>query len=516
MQKKIFSLLVLLMTAVTGAWAQTPELLVTIQSRNSGLNSGSMTFGDKAIVTFSNSVRNDNDEWGWYSYFGEGSSLLTVTSVEGYTITSCKFYVETDGPAVNGYTIEGESPSVFLNETKVYTDASQSVFLGIYGITKIEVYGYEGSPAPASTTNYYLVGTMNDWGASKQFLLTPNPGNAAEYMITLNLKAGTELKVIGVDAQNNATWYPSGDNYYVNTAGQYTVYFRPDGSGDQGQGWHQGCIYLDPAPAPAVPLTDLGSGQWQFQMPSYAVVAKIEYDTELELQEENVNTAVLADWHGYEADITLQRTLKAGSWNTLAVPFNVSSQMLGHLTSTYGMQVKQLATVDTNGEHITLNFTDATQMEAGKPYLVKVTSDFDFSAQALPNVEVSKELHPVTTTYIDFIPTLGKTTIEGVDAENILFVAAENKLKNPKEMPAYMKGFRAYFQLKNLPADARTFALNIGGEATGIEHSTLNIDHSSEAIYDLQGRKVNGQSSMVNGQLNKGVYIQNGKKTVVK
>ena len=70
--------------------------------------------------------------------------------------------------------------------------------------------------------NYYLVGTMNDWGASKQFLLTPNPGNAAEYMITLNLKAGAELKVIGVDAQNNATWYPSGDNYYVNTAGQYT------------------------------------------------------------------------------------------------------------------------------------------------------------------------------------------------------------------------------------------------------------------------------------------------------
>ena len=80
--------------------------------------------------------------------------------------------------------------------------------------------------------NYYLVGTMNDWGASKQFLLTPNPGNAAEYMITLNLKEDTELKVIGVDGENNATWYPSGDNYYVNTAGQYTVYFRPDGRDD--------------------------------------------------------------------------------------------------------------------------------------------------------------------------------------------------------------------------------------------------------------------------------------------
>ena len=366
--------------------------------------------------------------------------------------------------------------------------------------------------------NYYLVGTMNDWGASKQFLLTPNPGNAAEYMITLNLKAGTQLKVIGVDAQNNATWYPSGDNYYVNTAGQYTVYFRPDGSGT-GEGWHQGCIYLDPAPAPAVPLTDLGSGQWQFQMPSYAVVAKIEYDTELELQEENVNTAVLADWHGYEADITLQRTLKAGSWNTLAVPFNVSSTMLGYLTSQYGLTVKQLSTTSLEGETIYLNFTDATSMVAGTPYLVKVTTDFDFSAQALPNVEVSQELNPVRTTYIDFIPTLGKTTIgrEGDDPTNVLFVASGNLLKNPTAMPAYMKGFRAYFQLKGEAASqVRAFSMNFGdGETEGITSIGQLDNLQSDDWYDLSGRKLsNGQLS--NRQMNKGVYIQNGKKVIIK
>jgi hypothetical protein len=50
-----------------------------------------------------------------------------------------------------------------------------------------------------------------------------------------------------------------------------------------------------------------------------------------------------------------------------------------------------------------------------------------------------------------------------------------------------------------------------------IEHSPLNIEHSSGAIYDLGGRKmVNGQWSMVNGNLPKGVYIHNGKKVVVK
>ena len=358
--------------------------------------------------------------------------------------------------------------------------------------------------------NYYLVGTMNDWGASKQFLLTRNPGNAAEYMITLNLKADTQLKVIGVEEGKETVWYPSGDNYVVNDAGQYTVYFRPDGQG--GEGWHYGCIYLAAAPAPAVPLTDLGSGQWQFQMPDYAVVAKIEYDTELELQEENVNTAVLADWDGYEADITLKRKLVAGSWNTLAVPFNVSSQMLGYLTSTYGMSVKQLAStsLENEGKTLMLNFTDATEMVAGTPYLVKVSSDYDFSARALPNVEVSKELNPVQTDYADFIPTLGKTTIgsEGDDPTNVLFVASGNKLKNPSEMPAYMKGFRAYFLLKNVPAGTRSFALNIDSEATSIISTTDNTDNT-DSVYDLQGRKVDNAAT-------KGVYIQNGRKVVVK
>ena len=49
-------------------------------------------------------------------------------------------------------------------------------------------------------------------------------------------------------------------------------------------------------------------------------------------------------------------------------------------------------------------------------------------------------------------------------------------------------------------------------EETSIHNSQFTIDNG--AVYDLQGRKVNGQSSMVNGQLKKGVYILNGKKVV--
>ena len=66
-----------------------------------------------------------------------------------------------------------------------------------------------------------------------------------------------------------------------------------------------------------------------------------------------------------------------------------------------------------------------------------------------------------------------------------------------------------------------------GSFADGVMQLTYDIEtgiksmHNSQCtmhneVYDLQGRKVNGQSSMFNGQLKKGLYIVNGKKEVVK
>ena len=63
---------------------------------------------------------------------------------------------------------------------------------------------------------------------------------------------------------------------------------------------------------------------------------------------------------------------------------------------------------------------------------------------------------------------------------------------------------------------------NEQGTLRGVVSSTTGInkvvtDKSSNGpVYDLQGRKVNGQWSMVNGQLKKGLYIVNGKKVIVK
>ena len=71
-----------------------------------------------------------------------------------------------------------------------------------------------------------------------------------------------------------------------------------------------------------------------------------------------------------------------------------------------------------------------------------------------------------------------------------------------------MKGFRAYFVLTGANA-AREFVLDLGDETTGIADVRGQKEDARGDYYDLQGRRVNGAAQ-------KGVYIVNGKKTVIK
>ena len=143
--KKTILTLVALLAVTTGAWADETPLLTIENKDYASFKSGSMTFDDMVTVTFSNEVKNYGSTTGWFSSTG---SLLTVAGTNGYTITSCKFYTDA-GIAAIGYTVEGESPSVFLSEGYVYTDNSKSVNIGEPGVKKIEVYGGVASSAPS-------------------------------------------------------------------------------------------------------------------------------------------------------------------------------------------------------------------------------------------------------------------------------------------------------------------------------------------------------------------------------
>jgi hypothetical protein len=217
----------------------------------------------------------------------------------------------------------------------------------------------------------------------------------------------------------------------------------------------------------------------------------------ISLSEESDNSKTLTMYDGQTADVTMTRSLATGSWNTFAAPFSTAIPS--------GWTVKELSSTSFADGTLTLNFATATSIEAGKPYLVKVAANTDLSTAPFTGAIVSKDAQPFTSTDVDFIPTLGATTIEGSDTENILFLGADNELLNPSEMPARMKGFRAYFQLKNVPAEVRYFQISIEGEVTGIRET--QIANGTNDIYDLQGRKVRNAAG-------KGMYIVNGKKVV--
>ena len=219
----------------------------------------------------------------------------------------------------------------------------------------------------------------------------------------------------------------------------------------------------------------------------------------LTLDETEDNSEVLAAADGKPFDVTLKRTLQTGSWNTFAVPFDIDTPD--------GWTVKELKSSTLADGTLTLSFGNAQGIEAGKPYLVKVADKVE--TPTFKGVTVSTDFVKTETTAVDFVPTLGKTAIEG-DATSILFLGAGNKLFYPTQLPSDMKGFRAYFQLKGDATSARSFRMDFGdGETTSIKTTNFTNYTNSEEWYDLQGRRVNGAAK-------KGVYIVNGKKTVVK
>ncbi len=258
-----------------------------------------------------------------------------------------------------------------------------------------------------------------------------------------------------------------------------------------------------------VELTKNPDGTWSLAAtPAFDVELEVEYETALALSETTDNSAALTEWDGYEADVTLTRTLATGSWNTFAAPFSTAIPE--------GWTVKELTGATFSNGTLTLTFADVSSIVAGKPYLVKVAANTDLSAAPFTEAIVSKDAQPFTSTDVDFIPTLGATTIPDGDTKAVLFLTAGNTLLNPSALPANMKGFRAYFQLKGEAASmARAFSIDFGdGETTGITSIGQLDNLQSDDWYDLSGRKLsNGQLS--NRQMKKGVYIQNGKKVII-
>ena len=235
------------------------------------------------------------------------------------------------------------------------------------------------------------------------------------------------------------------------------------------------------------------------------------------------NATRLSNYDDLEANVTLSgRTLyKDNSWNTICLPFAMTAaQVTAQLAPT---KLMTLSTATFNDGTLTLNFADATEIEAGKPYIIKWTGNTEWGNPTFTGVTVSSAAPAdVEGTAANFhgIYTPYST---GGENKSMLYLGANNTLYYPNAAMT-INAFRAYFTLNGIeagpasssaPAAVRAFVLNFGDgdETTGIisiDNGQLIIDNSMDAWYSLDGRRLTGKPSRA------GVYINNGKKIVIK
>lgn len=415
------------------------------------------------------------------------SNSITFTNLEAGTY---KFKV-----------IDGENWKGFTDLTEVadnlYNDAEGNICfkLGEAGNVTVTYISGETFTVVGNfvAPTVALAGSMNEWSTTANVFTTAADQKTASMTINLATVGDYEFKIV-VD-ENWLSKEGEGGSKYSLHRGWRTV----DG--------------VDQFNKENFKLTADVAGDYTFTWTYATNTLTITFPTgDLTLDEEVDNTATLTEWDGTSANVTLKRTLKANGWNTFAVPFDVSSTMLTTLKTTYGVTVKELTDASFADGTLTLTFGDAESIEAGKPYIVNVTSNFDFSEILIPGVIISKTAKPFTSTNVDFIPTLGKTTIPAGDVKNVLFMTSGGNLKHPTTLPADIKGFRAYFQLKGDAVNAASFNLDFGnGETTGINSLTPEPSSNGEGtIYSLDGRRLSSKPAQ------KGVYIVNGKKMVIK
>ena len=228
------------------------------------------------------------------------------------------------------------------------------------------------------------------------------------------------------------------------------------------------------------------------------------YDDNVALGESSAyNVCRIAASDGAERTVELTRGITADKWSTIVLPFALSSEQI---TTAFGAgtQVAELASSTETG----LTFNTVTAMTANRPYAIKVSSDF--AGATINGVTIAKATPEQTVGNWVFNGTYTSQTAP-VDS----YVFSGNKLRKVTDNNVTVKPFRAYITYNGVaPANELEFILD--GETTGVE-TVYGLPFTVDSYYDLQGRKVvNGSWSMVNGQLKKGVYIVNGRKTIVK
>jgi hypothetical protein len=211
-------------------------------------------------------------------------------------------------------------------------------------------------------------------------------------------------------------------------------------------------------------------------------------------------------------DVRVKRTINAGEWSTICLPFAMSQ---AQCQAAFGsdVQIGDFTGCTVVDDNVSVNFSDVTAMEANHPYLIKVanaiTAEEGFTVDGVdiaPEAEPTKQVGTTKKTRGYFYGTyVANTTVP----ECNLFISNDRFYYSNGSTK--MKAFRGYFELYDYLSsldEAGARITMIDSDATGIAEMKKLRNGENERFYDLSGRRV--------VQPVKGLYITNNKKVIIK
>ncbi len=212
------------------------------------------------------------------------------------------------------------------------------------------------------------------------------------------------------------------------------------------------------------------------------------------------------------ANVTLQRTLEASHWNTFCVPFALDAEQVAQ----YFGEGTQLRTYEGNCNNNIVYFATVDNIEAGKPYIMKpgnaVVKNPTFEGVSMVATGLDENGNPQAVGDASTVQMKGiYNHVTLVQDKTNIYIGAGNKFYYPADAEAcQMNGLRAYFIVPE-GTDIKKLHANLDGATTSLGE-IFDTEESNTPVYNLQGQCVGNSLST----LKSGIYVQNGKKVVVK
>ena len=430
-----------------------------------------------------NYARNENAQAATAATEAGYTGITTKTALDNYLADNARFEeIEITGAKAeryNWYAAQAET----LTESEYYKETVSDLTPGLYRLT-VDAFQRAGLFEDVDAAD----------GARGCIYLYAND---AKTQLKSVMEYGSTTRYADTDYQSNGLYYPNRENpgYTALETGNYqnTVYVYVEA--DEGE--ETGTLTFG-INNPNRLGNNISKGTW-------AVFENFNLELVVERMTLSETDAVAPPTTKH-VDVTLNRTVKANTWNTICLPFNLTESQF---KTAFGenVQVMRLTGTTTKNETVNLVFETADEIEANIPYILKTDQAGTSYAFNAIDVTPSEDL----TDAVDGIQFIGNYIYPKVldnDGGQDYYITNNQFKSSPGATK--LKGYRAYFHVpEGLNIKAIGFDFD---EPTGI----INIaDGEMEPtdIYTVSGILVRRQATSMK-DLPNGIYVMNGKKVI--